>query len=92
MATVKCDQCQIGRCRPVEMTYMRKLGSYMVVLPNAPAGRCDVCGQVSFDRIFLETMQTLMENFVRDPQRSRQKKTSVTEPSPEWTPLRGTSK
>ena len=92
MATVKCGYCQIGRCRPVEMTYMRKLGSHMVILPNAPATRCDVCGLVSFDRIFLKMMQRLMENFVRDPQRSSRKKTAVNELKPEWTPVRGTGK
>jgi hypothetical protein len=92
MSYTKCDECHVGRCQPMPMTYMRKLGSHMVILPNAPACRCDMCGRTSFDPGFLQTMQTMMESFARNPQKTERKKTPVTEPTHEWAPVRGSSK
>jgi hypothetical protein len=64
----------------------------MVVFPNAPACRCDMCGQTRFDPGFLQIMQTLMENFARAPQNSTRKKTPVAGTAQEWTPVRESSK
>ncbi len=88
MSSIKCEECQVGRLRPVALTYMRKLGSHMVVLPDAPADKCDMCGRVNFDPGFLLTMQTMLEKLTRDPQESSRKKAPVTELPQEWTPVR----
>jgi hypothetical protein len=67
---------------------MRKVGEHMVVLPNAPAIKCDMCGGVNFDPGFLLTMQTMLEKLAGDPQKSGRKKAPVTELPQEWTPVR----
>lgn len=92
MPGTKCEECQVGRCRPVAMTYMRRLGSHMVVFPNAPACRCDMCGETRFDPGFLQIMQTMMESFARGPEKNARKKKPVAGPSREWTPVRESSK
>lgn len=88
MLSDKCEECQVGRCRPVALTYMRKVGSHMVVLPNAPADKCDMCGSVNFDPGFLLVMQSMLEKLARTPQKSGRKQTPVTELPQEWTPVR----
>ena len=92
MSSTKCDECQVGRCRPAPMTYIRRLGSHMVVFPNAPACRCDMCGRTNFDPGFLQTMQAMMESYTRNPNKYAHKKTTLAGPPQEWTPVRGSSK
>ena len=92
MSSTKCEECYVGRYQPVTITYMRRLGSKMLVLPNAPANRCDMCGHVDFDPGFLQTMQAMMANYARNPQMSGRKKTPVAELPREWPSVRGSSK
>ncbi len=87
MSRVKCGECQVGRRQPVALTYMRNLGPHMVVLPNAPADKCDMCGNVNFDPGFLLAMQTMLDKLTRDPQKNGRKQAPVTELSQEWTPV-----
>jgi len=88
MPSAKCEECHIGRCRPVVLTYMRNLGPHMVVFPNAPASKCDMCGSVSFDPGFLLTMQSMLEGLSEDPQQGERKKPSFTGQPQDWTPVR----
>lgn len=88
MSSVKCEECQVGRSQRMALTYMRKLGSHMVVLPNAPATKCDMCGRVNFDPGFLLAMRTMLEKLAKDPQKSGQKKVPVTELPQDWNPVR----
>jgi len=88
MATVKCEECQVGRCQAVPLTYMRRLGPHMVVMPNAPAYKCDMCGHVDFDPGFLLAMQTILEKLTKEPQRSDRLPASLTEQPQDWTPAR----
>lgn len=88
MSSDKCEECHIGRCKPVFMTYMRKVGRYIVMLPDAPACRCDMCGDVRFDSGFLLTMQVLLEKMTEDSTRGGQKKQPVADLKQEWAPIR----
>ena len=88
MLRFKCEECQVGRCQPLALTYMRKLGSHMVVLPSAPATKCDMCGHVNFDPGFLLAMDNMLETLARDPQKSGHKVAPVTELPQEWNPVR----
>lgn len=88
MASDKCDECYIGRCKPVSLTYMRKVGRHIVMLPDAPAYRCDMCGNIEFDAGFLLTMQVLLEKMTSNTTRGGRKKQPVTDIQQDWTPVR----
>lgn len=87
MTAVKCRECLIGHCRPVSMTYMRRLGSHMVILPGAPANRCDICGSVHLDPDFEETMQSLIETLAHGPKKKSPDQSPLAERTPDWTPV-----
>lgn len=87
MSIVKCEECQVGRCQPVALTYMRQAGSHMVILPNAPANKCDMCGCVNFDPGFLLAMQSMLEKLAKDPQKSGRKTAPMTGLLQKWTPV-----
>ena len=88
MSVAKCSECYIGHCRPISMTYMRRLGSHMVILPGAPASRCDICGSVQFDPDFEETMQSLIESLAHNPKKKSPEQSPLTERAPDWVPVR----
>lgn len=84
----KCEECQIGLCKPISMTYMRRAGSHMILLPDAPATRCDMCGEVKFDSGFLLTMQVLLEKMTEKRSKGEPKKTKFNDRQQNWTPVR----
>jgi len=88
MSSDNCEECHIGRCKPVSLTYMRKIGRHMVILPDAPARQCDMCGDSRFDSGFLLTMQVLLERLTDNRNRSGRKKQPVADRQQEWTPVR----
>jgi len=88
MSNHKCEECYIGRCKPVALTYMRKVGPHLVILPDAPACRCDMCGSSRFDTGFLLTMQVLLEKMTNDTVPGEPKKQPVPERPQEWNPVR----
>lgn len=88
MTSSKCEECQIGRCKPVKLTYMRQVGRHMVILPDAPASKCDMCGMTRFDGGFLLTMQILLEKLTDDGRQDGRKKQRIVDPQLEWTPVR----
>ncbi len=87
MLLVRCEECQVGRCRPVTSTYMRKLGPHMVVFPDAPAHKCDMCAHVHFDLGFLLVMQNMLENLSGNSQKGSRKQMPVTGYPQGWTPI-----
>lgn len=88
MSSGKCKECQVGRTRPENMSWLQSLGAHMVVLPNAPATRCDMCGHVDFDPLFLVTMNYLLEQFSKDQPQETAKKQSLSEQRQGWAPAR----
>ncbi len=73
MTTLKCEECGIGKYRSFRTPYLLRLGKHMMVMPDAPAYICDVCGFRSFDEIFLESIHDLLvdaaENAARPAKR-----------------------
>lgn len=61
----KCPECRIGRYRAVTLPYIRPLGKRMLVLPNAPALRCDMCGEVVFDDQFEWDFEQILGQLIR---------------------------
>ena len=78
MSGHQCDECLVGRHRPVLLPYLRMFGPHMIVLPNAPASKCDMCGHVTFQPEFLLTMQVMLEEIAKQQQTEGLKKKPVT--------------
>ncbi|MBK6712775.1 MAG: hypothetical protein IPG51_20970 [Chloroflexi bacterium] len=56
-----CDLCRIGRCQPTKAPFIYWVDKYVMVLPNAPAYSCDICGQLQYDEDFLDSMDILLQ-------------------------------
>lgn len=62
----------------------------MMVLPNAPAARCDMCGEVEFDPYFLVAIDYMFDELARPRQTAAQRQQPVAEQSAAWSrPGRG---
>ncbi len=81
---MKCNECGVGRYQPVNLPYIRSLGSRVMVLPNAPASKCDMCGQVQFDPRFEYTLQFMLDQLVESPHPSKTIPQAATEPISAW--------
>ena len=84
MAGDPCNECGVGRCKPVTLPYMRMFGMHMVVLPNAPASKCDVCGVVDFKPEFLLAMQVMLEEIAKEQRSAGLAKQPAPERRPGW--------
>ena len=82
-----CNECGVGRCKPVVLPYLRMFGTHMIVLPNAPASKCDVCGSIDYQPEFLLTMQVMLEEIAKDQRSGGLTKTPTTDRRPGWTPV-----
>lgn len=67
--TIQCEECGIGRCRPVSAPYLLKIGKHMLVMPDSPAYVCDICGNRFFDDDFLDGVHYLLEQAAADSRR-----------------------
>lgn len=81
---MKCDECGVGRCQQTNLPYIRSLGSRVMVLPNAPATKCDMCGQVQFDPRFEYTLQFMLDQLVEPKQKTKVLPQAVTDPLSAW--------
>jgi hypothetical protein len=86
MLSDQCEECLVGRCRPANLPYLRKFGPHMIVLPNAPASKCDMCGNVAYQTDFLMTMQVMLEEIAKEQRMGGLQKTPVPSRRPGWTP------
>lgn len=80
MITLKCDECGVGRYHQITSPYLIKLGRQMLVMSNAPAYVCDICGHRGFDDQFLDSMHYLIRQAVDDSQRRKRKRQPVGQP------------
>jgi YgiT-type zinc finger domain-containing protein len=60
VAAEPCELCRIGRCQPIAAPYIYWVGKQVLVLPNAPAYLCDICGQLHYDAYFLNALDILL--------------------------------
>lgn len=60
-ATTRCEECHIGIYRPSPVPFLHLLGGRMMVVPDAPAYVCDVCGDVYYDDDFTSKVQYLLD-------------------------------
>lgn len=59
-AIESCELCRIGYSRPITAPYIYWVGKQVLVLPNAPAYLCDICGHLQYDAHFLSTLDILL--------------------------------
>jgi hypothetical protein len=84
----QCDDCYVGRLYPAVLPYMRMFGTHMIVLPNAPASKCDVCGKVDYQPEFLMTMQVMLEEIAKEQRSKGVNKGPVADRTSGYTPAR----
>jgi YgiT-type zinc finger domain-containing protein len=58
-----CELCRIGHCQPITAPYIYWVDRQVLVLPNAPAFLCDICGQLWYDAHFLNMLDILLNEW-----------------------------
>ena len=86
MLSLKCEECLVGRCHTSPLPYIHRFGPHMIVLPNAPASRCDMCGHVAYDSAFLLAMHALLEQVAREQLDARLSAPPLEGRRVRWTP------
>lgn len=86
MLVDQCEECLVGRCQPSILPYIHRFGPHMVVLPNAPATRCDMCGNVAYEGTFLMVVHALLEQTAREQMKTTANKPRLKGRTQRWTP------
>lgn len=81
---IRCEDCGIGHYQPISTPYLLPLGKYMMVIPNAPAYSCDVCGYRSFDEAFLQAIHNMLAQAAATPTHPKRRQQL---PQPDTPPL-----
>ncbi len=55
-----CPRCQIGRCHPDRITYVRMFEGSLLRVPNMPAYTCDVCGYQELEAAAMTRLELLV--------------------------------
>ncbi len=75
-----CPHCNIGHLHPKRLTYVQVYNGTLVHIPNVPARRCDVCGQVFFNTEKLRQFEVTIGQAGLPPNRHRAATTTNAEP------------
>ncbi len=61
---MRCDNCRIGNYQEITTPYIRWAnGRQIMIIPNAPAYSCDICGQMEYDPAFIYKLNHLLDRF-----------------------------
>jgi hypothetical protein len=55
-----CMKCRIGRLHAQSTPFFTKYDKQILIVPDAPAYRCDMCSQLLYDEYFLHNLQKLI--------------------------------
>lgn len=55
-----CPACAFGSLKPTKITYTRRWGAQLVVIPDFAAWRCDSCGFTRYDNAALLQIRRLL--------------------------------
>jgi hypothetical protein len=55
-----CTNCGVGSLKPTKITYLRKVGTLMVMLPNFAAWKCDACHFTRYDNAALARIEHIL--------------------------------
>lgn len=65
---MNCENCRIGHFQPISTPYLHWLGEHILLIPDAPAELCDICGEMRYDDGFINNLQFLLDRFAgEDP-------------------------
>ena len=57
-----CETCRLGRYHQAQVPYLSWFEGQIVLVSNAPAEVCDICGETIFDGGFEQFMHVLIEH------------------------------
>ncbi len=60
---MSCEHCRIGHIQSTLTPYIQWLDGQIMIIPNAPASSCDVCGYMEYDAIFIHKLNHLLAQF-----------------------------
>lgn len=84
-----CNQCGIGRSRPVRALYLSSMAGQVVIVPDAPAELCDVCGEILYDHKFVRHLDHLIVHSTgSDKQATASQRRALSASGLNWSPLR----
>lgn len=55
-----CQVCHLGKLQTGQRLFIYRFGRQVMMVPNAPAEVCDVCGQVDYDPEFMLNLERLI--------------------------------
>lgn len=67
---MSCEHCRIGHYQSILTPYIQWLDGQIMIIPNAPALSCDVCGYLEYDAAFIHKLNHLLEQFSRHAPRN----------------------
>ena len=56
-----CNQCRVGRLHDIRVPYVREYQGQLLVIPNVPAGICDICDEVEYDMAYMTRLLCLLD-------------------------------
>ena len=66
---MSCEHCRIGHYEDIFSPYIQWLEGQIMVIPNAPAYSCDICGYMEYDPHFMQKLNQLL-SFLTDEETS----------------------
>lgn len=63
---MNCTHCHIGHYQSVQIPYVQWHDGQIMVIPDAPASSCDVCGYLEYDRGFLYKLDYLLDKLAKN--------------------------
>lgn len=86
---MECTHCRLGHYQLDRLPYFTFLDEQLMVIPNVPAYRCDMCGHIRFNELFLYNLQYLIDRLTdRAPDDNLPHWVVQSEQAPEWSATR----
>ncbi len=60
---MSCEYCHIGHYETTYSPYVHWYRGKIMVIPNAPAYSCDICGHMEYDADFIHKLNHLLNRF-----------------------------
>ncbi len=67
---MNCEHCHIGHFQSTRVPYLQWHQGQIMVIPDAPAASCDICGRMEYDAVFLFKLDYLLDQLSTHAQNS----------------------
>jgi YgiT-type zinc finger domain-containing protein len=80
---MSCEYCHIGHYELAYSPYVHWYNGKIMIVPNAPAYSCDICGHMEYDATFLQKLNQLLNRFAEEGQSAtgKYKRPAIIEPN-----------